>query len=34
LSAGEWEENNLNIPRGEGKYDTVPHITGTLIKKK
>lgn len=34
LKAGEWEEVNLQPGKGEGKYDTLPHSIGTLIKKK
>nr|POF18595.1 methyltransferase-like protein 7b [Quercus suber] len=34
LGAGEWEEVDLRPAAGEGKYDTVPHVMGTLTKRK
>jgi len=34
MSAGEWESVDLNPGKGEGPYDTVPHVVGTLTKKK
>ncbi|KAK3650719.1 hypothetical protein LTR56_006124 [Elasticomyces elasticus] len=34
LQAGEWDEVNLHPGVGEGKYDTVPHVIGTLIKRR
>lgn len=34
LQAGEWDEVKLRPAAGEGKYDTVPHIIGTLTKKR
>ncbi|EMC98284.1 hypothetical protein BAUCODRAFT_121160 [Baudoinia panamericana UAMH 10762] len=34
LQAGDWEEVKLRPGEGEGKYDTVPHVIGTLTKKK
>lgn len=33
LRAGEWEEVQLRPGAGEGKYDTVPHVIGTLTKR-
>lgn len=32
LRAGEWEEVKLGPAKGEGPYDTVPHVVGTLRK--
>ncbi|KAK5122149.1 hypothetical protein LTR85_004395 [Meristemomyces frigidus] len=34
LQAGDWEEVSLRAGKGEGKYDTVPHVMGTLTKRK
>lgn len=34
LQAGEWETVALRPGVGEGPYDTVPHITGHLVKKR
>jgi len=34
MSAGEWESVDLNPGKGEGPYDTVPHVVGTLTKKR
>ncbi|GAB7357968.1 hypothetical protein MBLNU230_g0135t1 [Neophaeotheca triangularis] len=34
LQAGPWEEVNLRAGEGEGKFDTVPHIIGTLTKQR
>ncbi|KAK3059047.1 hypothetical protein LTR09_000613 [Extremus antarcticus] len=34
LQAGEWEEVKLRPVEGQGKYDTVPHVVGTLTKKR
>jgi hypothetical protein len=34
LRAGEWEEVKLRPGPGEGPYDTVPHIIGTLTKRR
>ena len=34
LKAGEWEEVKLKPGEGEGKYDSLPHVIGTLTKKK
>lgn len=34
LRAGDWDEVKLRPAAGEGKYDTVPHIIGTLTKKR
>ncbi|KAK4631952.1 Methyltransferase-like protein 7A [Fulvia fulva] len=34
LRAGEWEEVKLKPGAGEGPYDCVPHVIGTLTKKK
>lgn len=34
LRAGEWEHNGLEPASGEGPYDTIPHVLGTLTKKK
>lgn len=34
LQAGEWEEVALRPGPGEGKYDTIPHVIGTLTKRK
>ncbi|KAM0700599.1 hypothetical protein Q7P35_012320 [Cladosporium inversicolor] len=33
LRAGEWEKVDLKPGVGEGKYDTLPHVVGTLTKK-
>ncbi|SMY28170.1 unnamed protein product [Zymoseptoria tritici ST99CH_1A5] len=33
LQAGEWESVDLRAGPGEGPYDTVPHVIGTLTKK-
>ena len=32
LRAGEWEKVDLKPGVGEGKYDTLPHVVGTLTK--
>jgi hypothetical protein len=32
--AGEWAEVDLKPGPGEGKYDTIPHVIGTLTKRK
>ncbi|KAK8220062.1 hypothetical protein M8818_000478 [Zalaria obscura] len=32
LTAGEWSDVNLKPGEGEGKYDTIPHVLGTLVK--
>lgn len=34
LQAGEWEKVELRPGAGEGPYDTVPHVTGHLVKKR
>ncbi|EME86331.1 uncharacterized protein MYCFIDRAFT_89094 [Pseudocercospora fijiensis CIRAD86] len=34
LTAGEWEEVKLRPGNAEGPYDVVPHVIGTLTKKK
>ncbi|KAI5357721.1 Putative S-adenosyl-L-methionine-dependent methyltransferase [Septoria linicola] len=34
LQAGEWEQVELRPGAGEGRYDTVPHVIGSLTKKK
>ncbi|CAK3799995.1 S-adenosyl-L-methionine-dependent methyltransferase [Lecanosticta acicola] len=34
LRSGEWEEVNLRPGQGEGPYDTLPHVIGTLTKKR
>ncbi|KAF2719772.1 S-adenosyl-L-methionine-dependent methyltransferase [Polychaeton citri CBS 116435] len=34
LTAGEWEQVNLKPGQSEGPYDTVPHVVGTLTKRK
>lgn len=34
LRAGGWEEVKLGPAGGEGKYDTVPHVIGTLTKSR
>lgn len=33
LQAGDWEEVKLRPAGGEGPYDTVPHVIGTLTKR-
>lgn len=33
LQAGEWQEVKLRAGEGEGKYDTVPHVIGHLVKR-
>ncbi|KAK3111127.1 hypothetical protein LTR53_013942 [Teratosphaeriaceae sp. CCFEE 6253] len=33
LQAGEWDDVQLHPLKGEGKYDTVPHVIGTLTKR-
>jgi hypothetical protein len=33
MQAGEWDEVDLRAGVGEGKYDTMPHVVGTLTKK-
>lgn len=33
LTAGEWEKVDLRPGIGENKYDTIPHVTGTLTKR-
>lgn len=32
LQAGKWDKVELKAGAGEGKYDTVPHVIGTLTK--
>jgi len=32
LQAGKWDRVELKAGAGEGKYDTVPHVIGTLTK--
>ncbi|KAK5118945.1 hypothetical protein LTR62_000156 [Meristemomyces frigidus] len=32
LQAGPWDSVDLHAGKGEGKYDTVPHVIGTLTK--
>jgi len=34
LQVGDWEEVNLRPGPGEGKYDTLPHVMGTLTKSR
>lgn len=34
LQAGEWEEVKLRPGEGEGPYDSLPHVIGTLTKKQ
>ena len=34
LQAGEWEDIALRPGPGEGKYDTIPHVIGTLTKRR
>ncbi|KAM0722417.1 hypothetical protein Q7P37_001858 [Cladosporium fusiforme] len=34
LRAGDWEKVELRPGVGENKYDTIPHVTGTLTKRK
>lgn len=33
LTAGDWQQVDLKPCKGEGRYDTVPHIVGTLTKR-
>ncbi|GAB7347081.1 hypothetical protein MBLNU459_g3212t1 [Dothideomycetes sp. NU459] len=33
LQAGDWETVALEPGKGEGKYDTIPHAIGTLVKR-
>lgn len=33
LKAGEWAQVRLRPGDNEGKYDTVPHVIGTLTKR-
>lgn len=33
LRAGEWDKVDLKPGVGEGKYDTLPHVVGTLTKR-
>jgi hypothetical protein len=32
LQAGKWDKVELKAGVGEGKFDTVPHVLGTLTK--
>jgi hypothetical protein len=32
LQAGKWDKVELRAGVGEGKFDTVPHVLGTLTK--
>lgn len=32
LQAGKWDKVELRAGAGEGKYDTVPHVIGSLTK--
>ncbi|KAK3680188.1 hypothetical protein LTR78_000565 [Recurvomyces mirabilis] len=34
LQAGKWDDVQLGPTAGEGKYDTIPHVSGTLTKAK
>jgi SAM-dependent methyltransferase len=34
LQAGEWEDVSLRPNVGEGCYDTIPHVQGTLTKRR
>lgn len=34
LQAGEWDEVDLRPGVGEGKYDTIPHVIGSLTKRR
>ncbi|EMF15340.1 S-adenosyl-L-methionine-dependent methyltransferase [Sphaerulina musiva SO2202] len=34
LQAGEWEDVNIVTGEGEGPYDTIPHVSGSLTKKR
>lgn len=33
LQAGDWQRVELKTGAGEGKYDTVPHIVGSMTKR-
>lgn len=34
LQAGEWEDVNIITGESEGPYDTIPHVSGSLTKKR
>jgi hypothetical protein len=33
MQAGEWDRVDLKPGVGEGKYDTLPHMIGSLTKR-